>query len=125
MVIPAYLGLLENLKSLQASSRYNLTIILALHQSLQKRLGHVIDDSFFCVSTVLDPSFKMKWCDNEEKKVAVKQMNLSKSLLVLLIILQAVPMLTKVHHLLKKKLDYLLLWIHPQFQKQVVKLKLT
>lgn len=34
----------------------------------------MVDDSFFCISAVLDPSFKLKWCHDEEKKLAVKQM---------------------------------------------------
>ncbi len=34
----------------------------------------MVDDSFFCVSAVLDPSFKLKWCYNEEKAISVKQM---------------------------------------------------
>ena len=73
MAIPSYLGILQHLNRMKTIGRYNLLVVDSLLESLERRLGGILDEPVYCISTVLDPSFKLRWC-SEDRKDDVKKM---------------------------------------------------
>lgn len=74
LVIPTYIGLKTNLEKAKETTRYCQNLIEILTNSLEKRLGHVVKDSLYCIATFLDPQFKLKWCSSEAQCLQVKAM---------------------------------------------------
>ena len=74
MALPSYYGIIQNVKKVQDTSRYNQQIITTLLQSLEKRLGHMERNSFYCIAATLDPSFKLKWYTGSGEKVLIEEM---------------------------------------------------
>ena len=73
MALPCYLGIVDNLKKLETTSRYNISVI----QSLETHLGDIFHNPFYCLSSALDPSFKLKWCktkDDEDKVITMMKL---------------------------------------------------
>ena len=50
----------------KSSCRYSNGIVTALLESLDRRFGHILTDPSYRISAVLDPSFKLKWCESHE-----------------------------------------------------------
>ena len=73
LVIPTYIGLKTNLEKAN-ETRHCQDLIKTLTESLAKTLGHVVTHSLYCISTFLDPHFKLKWCSSEAQRIAVKSM---------------------------------------------------
>lgn len=62
--IPVTLGLKHQVKEI--SCDYSSKMVLALKSSIEKRLNmYELDDSYI-ISAVLDPRFKVRWCDQEK-----------------------------------------------------------
>ena len=74
MAIPTYIGLKTNLEKAKETTRHCQDLTKTLTESLAKRLGHVVTHSLYCISTFLDPHFKLKWCSSEAQRIAVKSM---------------------------------------------------
>ena len=69
LVIPTYIGLKTNLEKAKETTRHCQDLITTLTRSLAKRLGYVVTHSLYCVSTFLDPHFKLKWCSSQRHSV--------------------------------------------------------
>jgi len=63
----------KHLGDAKKTSRYSQGIITALNSSLEKRFGSIVVQPLYCISTLLDPQFKLKWC-NEVQCQQVKEM---------------------------------------------------
>ena len=63
LAIPCYLGLRNHLEHAKRTSRYSHGIITAVDCSLEKRFGSIVVQPLYCISTFLDPQFKLKWCN--------------------------------------------------------------
>ena len=62
MALPCYLGIVDNLKKLETTSRYNISVIRCLLSSFETHLGDMLHNPLYCLSSALDSSFKLKWC---------------------------------------------------------------
>ena len=78
MALPCYLLIVDNLKKLETSSRYNISVIRCLLSSLETHLGH---NPLYCLSSALDLSFKLKWCKtkvNQDKVITMIKFEMEK-----------------------------------------------
>ncbi len=81
MALPCYLGIIDNLKKLETTSRYNISVIQCLLSSLETRLGDILHNPLHCIASALDPSFKLKWCktkDEEDRVIAMIRLEMVK-----------------------------------------------
>ena len=63
-VISSVKGLRVELKSLQ--DKYSSKLVTSLQASLEQRLAKYEDMEHFQLATILDPRFKLDWCNEEE-----------------------------------------------------------
>lgn len=77
VVIPCLHGLRQALDSL--STTYNSRMLIALQTSLKKRMSKYEEQEGFILATLLDPRFKLKWCQNEEQKSKSKEILLKRA----------------------------------------------
>ena len=63
LVIPSFLGLKKHLT--KVSVKYCNNLVRALKSSLEQRLEYAVDDPLYICGAMLDPRFKLKWCDVE------------------------------------------------------------
>ena len=68
LVIPSYFELIKNLSEVKKTARHCRVLVTTLVDSLEKRLGHVLTDPLYCISTFLDPQFKTKWCSSDTQR---------------------------------------------------------
>ena len=69
-VIPCVRGLRFHLQ--QAQSNYNNVLVSGLLKSLEKRLHTYEKNHVYQLAAILDPSFKLDWCNSEDERVAMK-----------------------------------------------------
>ena len=65
LTVPVTLGLKHQLQRI--SSTYNNKMVTTLKSSIQQRLSHYVDNDAYLDAAVLDPGFKMRWCDAEKR----------------------------------------------------------
>ena len=70
LVIPCIRGLQMKLVSL--SAKYKSRLVTALKESVEKRLSAFEDDKSFILATVLDPRFKIRWCNDAAEVTKMK-----------------------------------------------------
>ena len=63
--IPCYFGLLKHLSS--SGVRYCKGLRTALKNSLTRRLGMICADPTYIVAAILDPRFKLSWCEGVDE----------------------------------------------------------
>ena len=63
--IPCYFGLLKHLSS--SGVRYCKGLKTALKNSLTRRLGKICDDPTYVIAAILDPRFKLSWCESVDE----------------------------------------------------------
>lgn len=73
-VIPCVRGLRFHLK--QVHTAYNNVLVSGLLKSVEKRLHTYENNKVYQLAAILDPSFKLDWCNTEEEKVNM-QLNLA------------------------------------------------
>ncbi len=65
-VIPCTLGLDHHLNSV--TSRYNNPFVRGLKASFDRRLLYYLQNEVYILAAILDPRFKLRWCNNDEDK---------------------------------------------------------
>ena len=65
-VIPCTLGLDHHLRN--ATSRYNNPFVRGLKASFDRRMPYYLQNEVYVVAAILDPRFKLRWCNNDEDK---------------------------------------------------------
>ena len=65
-VLPCIRGLNHHMQAI--SSKYHSTFVLALKESLRKRLSYFEENEIHITATILDPRFKLRWCLEETEK---------------------------------------------------------
>ncbi len=71
-VIPCIRGLLHQLETM--TSKYNCAFVLALKNSLTKRMHIYETKQLYHTATILDPRFKLLWCKDSDEKKEMKTM---------------------------------------------------
>jgi len=64
-VIPCYFGLLKHLSS--SGVRYCKGLKIALKNPLTRQLGKICDDPTYVIAAILDPRFKLSWCESVDE----------------------------------------------------------
>lgn len=64
LVIPLYIGLQRQLETI--SLTYNNKMLSTLKSSLKERLGNCLSDENYLMASLLDPTIKLRWCDDPE-----------------------------------------------------------
>uniref|UniRef100_UPI0035900C95 zinc finger BED domain-containing protein 4-like isoform X2 n=1 Tax=Myxine glutinosa TaxID=7769 RepID=UPI0035900C95 len=77
LALPCILGLKKHL-SKATSNQYCSTIVDSLTQSLDKRLGSLIQDPLYITASILDPRFKLLWSNNTDGHIQTLLQELSK-----------------------------------------------
>ena len=63
--IPCCFGLLKHLSS--SGVRYCKGLKTALKNPLTRRLGKIYDDPTYVIAAILDPRFKLSWCESVDE----------------------------------------------------------
>ena len=77
LVVPCVRGLKNNMKKMQYT--YNSKLVLALRESVEKRLTLFEENDVYTTASALDPCFKLKWCNSDGEQKAIKQHLISKA----------------------------------------------
>jgi hypothetical protein len=71
-VLPCIKGLKHHLN--MCSSRYNSSLVLALKNSLERRMPYYETNESYILAAMLDPRFKLKWCKSQADRIKYKLM---------------------------------------------------
>ncbi len=68
-VLPCAVGLAHHLRV--TTSRYNSAFFRGLKASLDRRMPYYERNETYILATILDPRFKLRWCNDEDEKKSV------------------------------------------------------
>ena len=71
-VIPCICGLKHQLKSMITT--YNCSLFSVLKESVERRFSVYEADDLYHIAAIVDPCFKLLWCDSEEEKEDMKKL---------------------------------------------------
>ena len=74
-VLPCVRGLNHHVQGM--ASKYHSTFVLALKQSLRKRMSYYEEKEIYITATILDPRFKLRWYFGETEKKDFTEMIMS------------------------------------------------
>ncbi len=70
-VIPCIRGLQHELTKLL--QKYNSNFVRNLKRSFETRLLNLQDQYIYCIASLLDPRFKLKWCTSDDEKESMRK----------------------------------------------------